>query len=127
VLNDEFDMLWLNAGSHVDRIVIHNKRVAPALTAVTVRIEDTAGVVLVPAVTVPLTVAGWVTVPVNLMLTQNASVVVKHTAGPTGSLEETCFTIFADLVNYYSEHECSCQTVFCDVQMPSPVCFTPTL
>jgi hypothetical protein len=127
VLNDEFDMLWLNAGSRINSIVIHNKVVAPAATAVTVRIEDTAGVVVLAAVTVPLTTAGWVSIPVNLLLTQNASVVVKHTAGPAGSLEQTCFTVFADLVNYYSEHECSCATTFCDVTMPNPVCFTPTV
>ncbi len=126
-LNDEFDMVWLNVGSFVNAVVIQNKRVGPAGTTVSVRIEDTAGVVVAAPVTVDLAVLGWTRIPVDVMLTQNASVVVKHTAGPASSLEETCFTVFADLVNFYSEHECSCTTVFCDVQMPDPLCFTPTL
>lgn len=125
VLNDEFDMVWLNVGSYVTAVVIQNKRVAPATTAVQVRIEDTAGVIVHAPVTVDMTVQGWTRIPVGKMLTQNASVVVKFSAGPDGAMEETCFTVFADLTNFYSEHECVCVTPFCDVPMPDPTCFTP--
>jgi hypothetical protein len=122
-VNDEFDVLWLNAGSHMSRIAIHNKNAAAGVTA-TVRIEDTAGVVVSPPVVLNLATAGWVNIPLDVFLVQNASVVIKLTAG---DLRDTCFTVFASLENYFSEHECSCAAVACDVPMPSPVCFTPTL
>ena len=126
VQNDELDMVWLNAGSFVNRIVVQNKRIPGGVTTITMRVEAEDGTVLVPTVAVPLTALGWTVIPVNAMISKNASVVMKVT-GATPEMSEVCITVFADLVNFYSEHECSCLSSPCDVPMPNPVCFTPTL
>jgi len=126
VQDDELDMVWLNAGSFVNRVVVQNKRIPGGTTTIEVRVQAEDGTVLVAPVAVPLTALGWQVIPVNAMLSKNASVVMKVT-GADPEMDEVCLTVFAELVNFNSEHECSCLSSPCDVLLPNPVCFTPTL
>jgi hypothetical protein len=139
LVGDQLQTHWLNEGTNVEALYIHNKVAAAAATpgnatavppvlptaATSIRVEivNAAGVVVGTPATVNLTVPGFSKVPVGLLLQTNSFVRVTLLGG---DLTTACFAAFADLFNAFDEHPCSCFVPGCDVPTPSPECFTPS-
>lgn len=122
-VNDEFDFVWLNSGTDVRAIYIHNK-VAAAGTRIAVQVRDSStGALVGAATTVDLSTVGFTKVTGGGLLQNNAAAQVVLKAG---DLTATCFGYVVDLFTAYSEAPCSCAPVACAVPMPDPTCFNPT-
>jgi hypothetical protein len=144
VAGDTFDWYFLNEGTEIERIVIHNKRAAPGLT-VELRAYAYDGTPMTAPVTYNLATAGFlglgtpirgvgpvsgaqgaeqatVDVPVHAGIPHNGVLQLKVVAG---DLTQACFTSFLTLTDYYSAKGCACEVVECDVNFPDPLCFNP--
>ena len=120
VVGDILDVVWINPGTHVEKIAVHKKN-ADAATVVTVRLRDDLGAVIGTDFDVQLGALGAFHVQAIGQTFQRAGsvqIVLK-----TGSLEGACFALMTELVNFYSEYGCACDNVACDVPVPVPTCF----
>ena len=125
VVNDIVDVMWINPGTLVEHISIHKKKTSTGPAVVTVRLRDDTGATIGTDFDVDLGATASPTAPyqvqaIGQMFQRAGSVqlVLK-----TGSLDHTCFSVFTSLVNFHSEHGCSCDTEVCDVPTPVPTCF----
>ncbi|MGL5248466.1 MAG: hypothetical protein ACRC8U_09750 [Brooklawnia sp.] len=125
VVNDIVDVMWINPGTLVEHIAIHKKKLSGAPCVVTVRLRDNTGATIGTDFDVDLgsTAPAGVTYHV-----QGISAIFQKPGSvqlllKTGSLEHTCFSVFTSLVNFHSEHGCSCDVEVCEVPTPTPTCF----
>ena len=125
VVNDVLDVMWINPGTLVNNIAIHRKKLGDVPTVVTVRLRDAAGATIGTDVDVEVGSAANPAAPYFVHVVnqpfQNAGSV--QLVLKSGTLEHTCFSVFTELVNFHSEHGCSCDVETCDVPTPVPTCF----
>lgn len=122
-VNDTFDWYFLNEGTEVHRLVVHNKRAA----AVVLEFQgyDSTGAMVGSAITADLNTVGYTGLGEDLKQkwVKNGFMRVKLVSG---DMREACFSTFIKLTDFNSAKECGCAPVICDVETPAPGCFTPT-
>ncbi len=121
-VGDVVDTHWINEGTHINRVVLHNKRAVPGLT-LDAQFFDTAGVAVGPVIALNLATEGFTGLGGpgnNIAMPKNGSLQIKITAGV---LEDACFGLYVDLVDFKSQHPCVCPVEKCDVPDPTPECF----
>ena len=124
--NDSLDLVWLNAGTQLNRIVIEHKKALPGVTA-SVQVHDETGATVGAPLVVDFSVAGYTGLggeELNLGMPKNGYVRMKAV---TGDLATTCFTVMVDLVTFYTDFNCGCEPAPCVVTMPTPDCFVPLI
>jgi hypothetical protein len=123
LVGDTFDWYWLNNGTEVKRLVVHNRRAAPGV-AVAFTIRDAAGAVVGAPIAADLSVEGYINlgVAVDAAMPTNGTVQMEVVAG---DIRGACFSTFVELTDFHSDKHCGCAPVACDTPMPEPVCFTP--
>lgn len=124
-VNDIVDVVWINPGTLVQHIAIHKKKLSDAAAVVTVRLRDETGATIGTDFDVDLGATAPANTPyhvqgVERLFQRGGSVQLLL---KTGSLEHTCFSLFTSLLNFHSEHGCSCDVAACAVPIPVPVCF----
>lgn len=74
---------------------------------------DVAPVYAVPA----LNLHGWFHFPVDMMLQDEGDLSIKFGT----DIAAGCFSIFVELIDFASEHECECPAIPCDTQFGPPL------
>jgi hypothetical protein len=121
--NDSLDVIWLNAGTQLNRIVVEHKKATPGVTA-SVQVYDETGATVGDPLLVDFATPGYTGLggaELNLGMPKNGY--VRMTA-VTGNLATVCFTVMADLVTFYTDFTCGCEPAPCVVTIPEPDCFT---
>jgi hypothetical protein len=106
-------------------VVLHNKRAVAGLT-LDAQFFDTAGAAVGPVIPLVLAAEGFTGlggVGDNIAMPKNGSLQIKITGG---KLEDACFGLYVDLVDFKSQHACVCPQEKCDVPDPVPECFVTT-
>jgi hypothetical protein len=127
VANDTLDLIYINEGSQVRTVVVHNKKVAPGTTVSFRFVNNTTGAPIGAAIPVDLAVLGYTGLGVadlKLPIPANASLRMTLVGG---DLRTSCFGVFVELVDFKSRKDCGCMPLDCDVPpLPTPNCFSAT-
>lgn len=127
VAGDTIDTAYINEGSQIRTVVIHNKKAA-AGTTVSFRFVNTAtGAPIGTAIPVDLSVVGYTGLGVadmKLPIPANASLRMTLVGG---DLRAACFGVFTELVDFKSRTDCGCAPLDCDSPpLPPANCFSPS-
>lgn len=125
VVGDTIDTAYINEGSQIRTLVIHNKRVATGTTVSFRFVNNETGAPIGVAFPVDLAVVGYTGLGVadlKLPIPVNASLRMTLVSG---DLRLACFGVFTELVDFKSRHDCGCAPLDCiPPALPTPNCFS---
>jgi len=143
-VGDELLTHWIGDNANIQKLVFHNKRESGVVdqasgnittpTSVEVSFVDATGADILGTspVTIDLSKTGRTVIDgqgevdvsaafqtQQLMTAENAYVKVKLTAG---TLENACFSMFLDFVDFIDVRGCTCDPIPCETTYPDPLC-----
>jgi hypothetical protein len=120
---DALDVVFLNKGSFINRIVVEHKMALAGVTA-SAQVYDNTGATVGPAMAIDFSTAGYTHLAIGQMMQKGGTLRITPVLG---DLATACFTAMVDLTTFSTDYECGCAPAPCNVVTPDPLCFVPVV